>query len=288
MKNQMTFLDFQKRFPDEDSCLEEILIRRYGHIGCCPKCKSKRAKLYRLRKRRCFECDQCHGHIYPLVGTLFEGTQISLTAWFFAIYLFATCRNGVSAKEIERQIGVTYQTAWRLGHKIRSLMVEDMSVKLRGEVEIDETLYGPRGRSNKRGWSAEKKTCLFAMIERGGRVRTFPVSSRKKHILFPIINANIIKRTMIYSDEFKTYKNLRKIGYRHEVIVHSNYEWKRGDCSTNTLEGHWSNLKKCMFGTFTWVSKKHLPSYLSEFDFRYNRRKGEDVFEELLRQAMYQ
>lgn len=286
MKTQMSFLEFQKRFPDDDSCLEEVLIRRYGHLGYCPKCKSKRAKLYRLSKRRCFECDQCFVHIYPLAGTMFGSTRISLTAWFYAIYLFSACRNGISAKELERQLGVTYQTAWNLGHKIRELMMDDTSVKLRGEVEIDETLFGPRGRQNQRGWSAEKKTCLFAMVERGGKLRTFPVPSRKKHVLFPIINANIIKRTMIYSDEFKTYQSLRKIGYRHEVIIHSNYQWRKGNCSTNTLEGHWSNLKKFMFGTFTWVSKKHLPYYLIEFDFRYNRRNEPDMFEELLKRAI--
>ena len=282
MKPKFSFREFQIRFPDDDSCLKYIFEKRYSSLECCPFCAVINAKFYKLKKRRCYECGECGGQIYPLVGTIMESTQIALLSWFYAIYLFSVSRNGVSAKEIERSLGISYPSAWKLGHRIRSIMSEDNKNKLCGSVELDETLFGPKGKG-KRGWGADKKSCLFAMIQRGRDVRTIFVPNRKRATLLPLIVKNIRKGAKVYTDEFRVYGVLTKHGYRHEKIYHSDYQWKVGNCYTNTVEGHWSNLKKSMFGTHTWVSPKHLESYLGEFDFRYNRRYEENVFDEILK-----
>lgn len=281
MKTNTSFREFQARFPDDDACLKYIFDRRYASLECCPACAVIDAKFYKMKTRRCYECGECGKQIYPLAGTFMHSTQIALTSWFYAIYLFSVSRNGVSAKEIERQLGISYPSAWKLGHKIRAIMSEDFKTKLCGEVEIDETLFGWKGKG-KRGWGASNKTCVFGMIQRGNQVRTIAVPDRKRQTLLPIILQNIRKRTRVYSDEFRVYKVLQSHGYRHEKVYHSNYEWQNGKCSTNTVEGHWSNLKKSVYGTHTWVSQKHLQSYLNEFDFRYNRRNVGNIFDEIL------
>ena len=281
MKPTFSIGDFIKMYPDEDACLKTIFGMRYGNLECCPACAVINSRFYKVKKRRCFECGQCGHQIYPLAGTIMEGTQIKLTLWFYAIFLFSNCRNGVSAKELQRVLGISYPSAWKLGHKIRLLMKQSNEKKLCGEVEIDESLFGPKGKG-KRGWGAAKKVCLFGLVQRGGPVRTIIVPDRKQKTLLPLILANIRKGSRIYSDEFKVYKILKATGYRHMNVVHSKYQWREGHCHTNTKEGHWSNLKKMTFGTFTWISSKYLQCYIDEFDFRYNNRDGADVFEKLL------
>jgi transposase len=152
---------------------------------------------------------------------------------------------------------------------------------LKGIVQIDETLFGGKAKGGKRGWGAAKKTCLFGMIERDGRVKVTVVPNRKNQTLIPIITQNINVGTMIHTDEYKGYGNLPAHGYGHQSVVHSKFQWKHGDCHTNNIEGYWSNLKKSIFGTHTYVSPKHLQNYLNEFDFRHNNRK-EKIFDKII------
>lgn len=279
-KQKFTISDFMKRYPNDDVCLDAIFKLKYGTAEGCTCCGVAGAKFYRVKKRKCYECGECGHQVYPLAGTVMHGTKTKLHLWFFAIYLFATSKNGVSAKELERQLGVTYVTAWKMGHLIRVLM-NDNQLPLQGIVQIDETLFGGRARGGKRGWGAEKKTCLFGMIEPNGRVKTATVPNRKNQTLMPIIRENIQNGTMIHTDEYKGYGNLKTHGYGHQSVVHSKFQWKNGDCHTNNIEGYWSNLKKHIFGTHTYVSPKHLQNYLNEFSFRHNNRK-ERIFDVVL------
>jgi transposase-like protein len=209
-----------------------------------------------------------------------HGSTTKLTLWFYVIYLFSTSKNGVSAKEIQRQIGVTYKTAWRMGHLVRKLMGSS-DMPLKGMVEVDETLIGGRAKG-KRGWAAENKTCLFGMIERGGRVKTTAIVNRSRRIILPLICATIMHGSTINTDEFKVYQSLKLNGYKHQSVVHSKYQWKNDDCHTNSIEGYWSNLKKSIKGTHTFVSPKWLQNYVNEFDFRHNNRKGRIIFSAIL------
>ena len=279
-KQKFTITNFMKRYPNDDVCLDEIFKLKYGSAEGCTSCAVVGAKFYRVKKRKCYECGECGHQVYPLAGTVMHGSKTNLTLWFFAVYLFASSKNGVSAKELERQLGVTYKTAWKMGHLIRVLMGENQ-MSLKGIVQIDETLFGGKAKGGKRGWGAAKKTCLFGMIERDGRVKVTAVPNRKNPTLIPIIMQNINVGTMIHTDEYKGYGKLTALGYQHQSVIHSKFQWKRGDCHTNNIEGYWSNLKKSIFGTHTYVSPKHLQNYLNEFDFRHNYRK-EKIFDRML------
>lgn len=216
-----------------------------------------------------------------MAGTIMEGSTTDLWKWFYAIYQFSISKNGVSAKELERALGVTYPTALRIGHKIRKLMGMDKA-KLKGTVEVDESLIGGAVRGGKRGWGAENKTCMFGMVERGGKIKVLIVPNRERETVFAEINQNIEKGTTVYTDEFKAYRTLAGEGYIHDSVVHSKYQWTKGDCSTNSIEGYWSNLKKSIRGTHTKVSPKYLQLYLNEFSFRHNKRKSKEIFHEIL------
>ena len=284
-KTKFTIADFLKRYPDDDTCLDQIFKLRYANAECCKSCGVAGAKYYRVKKRKCYECGECGYQLYPLAGTVMEGTNTKLTLWFFAIYLFSSSKNGVSAKELERQLGVTYKTAWKMGHLIRALMGSN-NEPLKGIVQIDETLFGGKAKGGKRGWGAAKKTCLFGMMERDGRVKVLAVPNRRTETLIPIITGNINPGTMIHSDEYKGYGRLPDHGYEHESVIHSKFQWKNGDCHTNSIEGYWSNLKKSIFGTHTYVSPEWLQNYVNEFDFRHNNRNEGVMFDAILERIM--
>lgn len=280
-----TITDFFKHYTDDDICLQEIFIMRYGDIDHCSACKTNHPKFYRVKKRKCFECGTCGHQVYPLAGTVMHGSTTTLVHWFYAIYLFSASKNGISAKELQRHLGVTYKCAWRIGHKIRELMGSVTRRELTGTVEVDESLFGGKAKKgSKRGWGAENKTCLLGMIERGGEVRITPIDNRERKTIFPLIQKNVEDGTTINTDEFRVYNTLPELGYEHNRVNHSKYQWIDGDASTNSMEGYWSNLKKCIFGTHTYVSPKHLPSYLGEFEFRHNNRNKDSMFKEMINQ----
>jgi transposase-like protein len=213
-----------------------------------------------------------------------EGSTTKLSAWFYAIYLFSISKNGVSAKELQRALGVAYKTAWRIGHKIRELMGTDIdSMQMTGIVEVDETLLGGASRGGKRGWGAENKVCLVGVKERGGKIKITAVEKRDRESIFPLIDKYVSKGTMINTDEFRAYSTLPEKGYLHDTVTHSKYQWANGDTHTNSIEGYWSNLKKSILGTHTFVTKKYLHRYLDEFDFRHNNREGVVMFDEIMK-----
>lgn len=274
-----TFPEFLKRYPDDNAVLNEVFDRVYGDLTHCPDCAAK-TTWHRVKKRKCYECAHCGYQLFPLAKTPMKSTKLPLTHWFYAIFLFSNSKNGVSAKELQRQLGCSYPTAHRLGHKVRGMMDETGEMVLTGTVELDETLMGGRKRGGKRGWGADKP-CVFGMAERDGRIVTRVVPNRKAKTLFPIIVNHTEEDVTAYTDEFKGYNRLRKEVGEHKQVQHSKYEWARGDVHTNTIEGHWSLVKRSIKGTYTSVSPKHLPKYLNEFSFRHNHRKGE-MFEAIL------
>lgn len=169
-----TIQQFRKDYPD-DACLDKLFSLRYGEKPECPGCH-RESKFHRVRGRKSYACQWCAHQIYPCAGTPLEKTTTPLTSWFYAMYLMTATRNGVSAKELERQLGVSYKCAWRMGHKIRALMDKlGMSEPLSGHVEVDETYVGGKRRGGKRGrgaeGKAEGKTIVVGALERGGEVR---------------------------------------------------------------------------------------------------------------------
>jgi len=268
---KFTFADFLKRYPNDDACLDDVFSRVYGDLTICPEC-DKETEFKRVKGRKSYQCSCCTHQLYPLAHTPLKSTKISLTHWFFAILLFSNSKNGVSAKELERQLNISYPTAHRMGHKIREMMNEDGEFVLEGTVEFDETLMGGKKRGGKRGWGADKP-CVFGMVERNGRIKTQVVKDRKATTLMPIIVQHTTEDITAYTDEFKGYNKLSREVAFHETVCHGRYEWVRGDVHTNTIEGHWSLVKRSIKGTHTSVSEKYLPKYLNEFAFRHNHRK---------------
>lgn len=278
-----TVKQFNAEFPDDDACLEKVFQDRYGDLSCCPHCGVIDSKFYRVKKRKCYACSNCGYQLHPLAGTIFHKSSTSLKDWFYAIYLFLVSKNGVSAKELERHIGVTYKTAHRMAHQIRLLMIDDEEDDpLDGEVEVDETYIGGK---HKRKYGMSKKSAVFGMVEREGRVRAKHVKGTGARALLPELTNNIKQGSTVYSDEWRAYSTLSRRGYYHDTVTHSIEEFVRGQVHTNTIEGFWGQLKRSINGTYHHVSAKYLQNYVNEFVFRYNLRNKKDppVFESLIK-----
>jgi transposase len=275
---------FHKDFPDDDACLDKLFVLRYRDKPECPKCH-RDSNFHRVKGRKAYACQWCAHQIYPCAGTPLEKTTTPLTSWFYAMYLMTASRNGVSAKELERQLGVSYKCAWRMGHKIRELMDKlGMTKPLSGHVEIDETYVGGKRHGSKRGRGAEGKAIVFGTLERGGEVQGRIVSDVKRRTLEPIIRTSVKEGATVSTDELKSYKDLVRFGYEHGQVAHGAGEYVSGMHHVNSLEGFFSQLKRGIVGTHIHVSRKHLPKYVGEFAFRYNNRKDPGaMFERVIR-----
>jgi transposase-like protein len=270
MAKGFTITEFFRRFPDDDACLDHLMRVRYGETLDCPKC-GKHSKFHRLRKEPAYSCQWCGHHIHPMQGTPFERTRTPLQKWFYVMFMFTTTRNGVAAKEIQRQLGVTYKTAWRIGHEIRKYMAwvdGDSPLGGSGVVEAKVFIGGRRPIAER----FDNKTMVLGMVEREGEVITRIVSSRRFDESAAHFAANVKPGARIATDESPTFVNLSRLGYRHQWVNHAKKEWVRGEVHTNTIEGFWAWLKRGINGTHVWVSGKHLPKYLGEFEFRFNLR----------------
>ena len=182
------------------------------------------------------------------------------------------------SKELQRQLSVTYKTAWRMAHQIRKLMADaDGGRPLGGSVEADETYVGGKKKGGKRGRGAPGKTIVFGMLERDGDIMTKVVPNVRKKTLQPIIKENVKKGSTVHTDELKSYNGLKKAGFKHETVNHGAGEYVDGDCHVNGVEGFWARLKLSIRGTHVHVSKKHLEKYVKEFEYRYNRRNRPEL-----------
>lgn len=263
-----TIKDFRKEFPTEKSCLDYVFTKKYPSLV---------DSHYYIEGRKCY-ADSKGKQIHPIKGTVFEHSSTPLTLWFYAIYLFSASRNGVAAKELQRQLGVTYKCAWRMAKQIRVLMAQNGGT-LSGIVEADETYMGGKMRGGKRGLGSENKTAVFGMVERKGKVQAHVIRIKKKNVM-PIVKRTIVSGSNVMTDQFKMYRNLPQMGFKHASVNHGAKEYVRGNIHTNTIEGFWSQIKRSIDGTYHSVSKKYLQSYVNEFSFR--RNAGLAVFETMM------
>lgn len=283
-----TVEQFHRDFPDDDSCLEHIKEQRWPDgITYCTKCEQER-KHYRVSGRTAYACDHCGNHIYPLAGTIFEKSSTSLRLWFYAMYQIGSTRCGISAKQIQRETGVTYKTAWRMFKQIRTLMSEDISLE-GSTIEMDESYFGPkRKRGGKRGRPGpdSPKQCVVGMVERKGRVVALTADNAQKTTLLGIAQKYILPESTVFTDEFLGYQGFDKEGFTHKRINHSENVYVMGDVHTQTIDGFWSLVKNGIRGVYHQVGKKYLQTYLNEYGFRYNRRdKGNLIFSEILKKV---
>ena len=275
MTEHPTIIDFMKQFPDDDSCLDYLMKLRHGEVLDCPKC-GKEGHFVRIKKERAYSCPWCGHHIHPMVGTPFHRSHTPLQKWFYAMYLFCTTRHGVPAKELQRQLGVSYPTAFRMAHIIRDYMgAVDGDPPLTGHIEVDEAYVGGKRPKTKgfTGRGAKGKTIVMGMLERDGEIYTEVVPTAGRKSLIPPIVERLEPGTRISTDEWGPYQILSSLGYDHQTVDHGSKEYARGDVHVNGLEGFWSMLKRGIRGTHIHVSPKYLPKYLGEFEYRYNLRK---------------
>jgi transposase-like protein len=267
--NKYTIKEFNKQYPDEDACLDAIFRNYYGDMKACPHCGVVDAKFYKLNNRKAYSCQHCRYQIHPLAGTIFHKSETPLKSWFFAIYLFGTSKNGVSAKELERHLGVTYKTAWRIAKQIRSLMQQDSNL-LSGTIEADETYIGGKY-SKRQGSQFDNKTAVVGIVEKGGNAKAFATKSANATNTIPFLKANIEQGSIIHTDESKIYTRVKR-DFDHAFVNHSKFEYIKAGVHTNTIEGFWGQLKRSLDGTYHAVSPKYLQSYVNEFVYRYNLR----------------
>jgi transposase len=285
-QSEYSLMEFMAEFPDDGTCLNWLWRNRYspdGEHAHCPKCDADRVfKRYETtQQRQSWTCTACGHHIHPTAGTVFHKSSTSLHLWFYAGFLMTSTRCGISAKQLERELGVTYKTAWRMAHLIRHDLMNQDDTRLEGPVEVDEMYVGGR----KKGIIGRGvgKAPVLGMVERRGKVVAMTVPNVARATVMPHIVNRVMPASMVYTDEYKVYNRLTREGFAHRRINHSEKVYVSGDVHTNTIEGFWSLVKRGIGGVYHAVSAKHLQGYLNEYAWRYNQRyEARARFEALL------
>lgn len=264
-----TIKDFRADFPDEQACLAWLKEYLYPDGIYCKICK-KVTPHHAMRTRKSYSCETCGHHVHPTAGTIFEHSSTPLTLWFYAIYLMSSTRAGISAKQLERELGVTYKTAWRMFHQIRSMMGDDDG-NLTGEVEIDEMYLhaDPRKRSSVKPHESQ---VVFGMVERKGRDKVLHAKSSGARVLVPEIEKSVDNSAVVYTDTYGSYRLLTKRGYSHQTVNHSEQQYVVGRLHTQNVENLWSNMKRGIKGVYRHVDPKYVQAYADEYAFRYSHR----------------
>lgn len=274
--------DFERQFPSDGACLEWLKDRLYPEGIYCKNCEAV-TKHHRVKSRPSYSCDHCGHHVHPTAGTIFHKSLTPLTTWFYAIYLMASTRCGISAKQIERETGVTYKCAWRMFKQIRSMLDDDPSFsgpgtyegKLTRKIEVDEAYFGGRrkggGGRPMRGDRGGKVT-VVGLAQREGRVKAVLADDVTASTLHGIVKEHVLPGAIVFTDEWTGYNGLSARGFQHHRINHSAKVYVAGDVHTNTIEGFWALVKSGIRGVYHQIGRGYLQSYLNEYSFRYNRR----------------
>lgn len=298
----MNLIDIQKTFKNDDECMEHLARLRWPDGVRCVTCGKDKVKQYvsptaKQPNRKIYQCQEptCQQQFTATAGTIFHDTHLPLTKWFMALSLIADAKKSVSAKQLQRHLKTGYKTAWYLAHRIRKAMEETGSPLLSGTVEIDETYIGGKTirRSNRGNRRWADKDAVMGLIQRGGELRLrhlgkgHPTSKQIAANVRQLVDRNVDRvitdESVLYPFAFDGF-----CASKHETIRHKDRIYVQGDVYTNTIESAFSLFKRGITGSFHQVSIKHLPRYLAEFEFRFNRRekKGEpkqDIFTDTLR-----
>lgn len=264
---------FLRKFKNDDACLDHIFSIRFPKGAYCENCK-KVTVFYKIEGRPAYQCS-CNYQISPLAGTIFEKTTTPLQYWFYAIFVMTMTRSGISAKQLQRELGVTYKTAWRMMKQIRMLMANVDTTLLGGVVEIDETFVGGKGknRAYKPNFNEIPKEIVMGMVQRNGKAYFKHIPNTGKWTLLQQVKEHVDPTTHVMTDEYGAYVNLPKFGFAHDSVKHSASEYvTAGMVHTNTVEGFWLILERGVYGVYRVVSKKYLQAYVDEYAWRYNNR----------------
>jgi transposase-like protein len=274
----------EPRFNDDDAARKHLEAIRWPNGPICPHCggTERNSALHgEAHRPGLYFCGDCRQQFTVTVGTVFERSKVALHKWVLATHLICASKKGMSSKQLERMLGVTYKTAWFMTHRIREAMTTTPTGLLGsggGTIEADETYWGNKADYGKgpRGWHHKMK--IVSLVERDGEVRSFHVSRVNSKTLKPILQAQIAKDAHVITDQANVYKSAAKGFASHKSVNHSLGEYVKPDGThTNTVEGYFSLLKRGLIGTFHHVGEQHLIRYVKEFDFRWNHRKVTDT-----------
>lgn len=271
-------------FNDDKAARKHLELIRWPNGPICPHCGS----VENIRKLKgkstrpgVYKCNACKSPFSVTVGTVFERSHIKLHIWFRAVYLLCSSKKGMSSHQLHRMLGVTYKTAWFMSHRIREAMKDGTFSPMGGAgsvVEADETYQGNTENIISEGSvGPANKRPVVALVERGGSVRSFHVARADAETVREILVRNVDRKSELSTDESRLYHGVGREFAKHHRVHHSSGEYVRGKASTNTIEGFFSIFKRGMRGVYQHCAEKHLQRYLTEFDFRYNRRGVTDL-----------
>ena len=268
-----TLSEFHASFHDEESCAAYLAQSRWPEGFVCPVCGHGEA--YKLPRRGLWQCKGCRRQTSPTAGTVLHRSRVPLRQWFEAAYLVSTLTPGLSAVQLQRQLGLsTYETAWTMLHRLRRAMLRPERDRLAGPVEIDESFIGGP-RSGRSGRGAAGKTLIIGAVEaRGkgsGRIRLATIPNASRHTLEAFVRANVVEGGIVLTDGWSGYDNLKRFGYDHEPDVQGGKRNPRNILPR--IHRAFSNLKTWLTGTHHGVDAENMDAYLREFEFRFNRRR---------------
>lgn len=297
----MNLIEVTKNYNTQAKCLKLLEQLRWGKTVKCTFCYSKNVKSIKTEQGR-YSCKNCKKSFSVIVGTIFEETRLPLPKWFQIITLMLNAKSGISAKEIERNLDITYKTAYYACMRIRIGMLME-ETKLNGIIEMDESYFGGIARSNnntiednqisiattsnKRG-RGTNKVSVVGMVQRKGQVVTKVIEKLTKRNLLAMLKTYAKKdNSILITDGFRSYAELEK--YIDRLVINHSKQYSKGIVHINTIEGYWSYVKNGIKGSFKAISKKYLPIYLVEFEWKYNHRnyKGNQL-EKFLKNALFQ
>jgi transposase-like protein len=289
--HQLTEAQFEAMFPDEIACAEYLVKRRWPDGVACPRCGNVNVFPVKTMplKWQCYECETIKGAGYRfshIAGTIFENTNKPLRQWFKVVHLMLTSKKGISALQIQRHMGFgSYETAHSMCHKIRAALIEP-ETRLGGIVEVDETFVGGKAKNrhaNKRdgkpGPTASGKVIVVGAARRKGNVIARVIDNVKQETLEAFVNEAVSEKvSLLCTDQWVGYHYLGE-KFPHSTVDHAKKQYVVGAVHTQTIEGFWSIFKRGIVGSFHKVSRKYMPLYVAEFQFRYNNRMNADIFE---------
>ena len=268
-------------FSDEQVCIDTVAALRWPNGPVCPACEH--TEHYYLKTQKRWKCKECGRQFSVKLGTIFEDSPLTLDKWLCALWMLVNCKNGVSSHEIGRTLEITQKSAWFMLQRLRLALQTGSLVKMGSggaEVEVDETYIGGKARNMHKnrqrrltGVLTDDKTAVMGFLERGGKVRTVEVKNRRRHIIQPVVKANVESGAALFSDDLPSYRGLQG-EYDHQVINHAE-KYVDGKVHTNGIENFWSLLKRGLNGTYVAVEPFHLFRYLDEQAFRFNTRKDD-------------
>lgn len=271
----------QPHFHNEEAAYAFVEARIWPKGPVCPHCGGveRNSKLGGASTRiGTYKCYDCRKPFTVKIGTIFEKSHIPMRLWLQAIFLIASSKKGISSNQLHRTLGVTLKSAWFMSHRIREAMKDSGGEGLLGgggvPVEVDETYYGTARPKPENFRGAGHKHKIVALVERGGKVRSFHMEKITGENIKQILRGNIAKDAHLMTDEATMYRKIGREFAQHSAVNHGEEEYARGEVTTNTIEGCFSILKRGLVGTYHHVTGAHLDCYIAEFDFRYNNRKS--------------